>query len=112
MNTMMMALLQGRLWKTAAQLQQRLQRAGGEAWVDDAAATELSEVLQALEAVERGRYGRCGECDRPLEVDELLARPHRIACADCEAQSSPARTTSRRLFTQLLAERQATQPVL
>lgn len=100
MNTMMLALLQGRLSTSATQLQHRLQAADEGA--DDVLARELSLVLQALEAMEQGRYGRCRECDGELEVDQLLSQPHRLTCPECEARS---RSASRRLFTALVSDK-------
>jgi len=99
MNTMMLALLQDRLWNAASLLQRQLQ-AGDvvhDEAVDDTVASELSQVLQALDALDAGRYGLCGDCDRPLELDQLLLKPHRLLCSDCEG----ARQASRRLFTSL-----------
>ncbi|MED5618916.1 TraR/DksA C4-type zinc finger protein [Ideonella sp. BN130291] len=86
MNTMMLALLQGRLWDTASSLQQQLQGAGTEAGrTRDAAAGLLHQVFQALDAVQAGRYGVCADCERDLEPDELLRKPYRLLCPECEA---------------------------
>ena len=86
MNTMMMALLQGRLWDAASSLQQRLRSLDDE--IDPAGeaaiAGELSQVINALDALRAGRYGYCSECERPLEVDQLLTKPHRLCCVACE----------------------------
>lgn len=91
MNTMMLALLQDRLWTTAAQLQARLRTpAVDDERRGDGTADELSQVLQALDAVDRGRYGLCRECDRPMEPDQLLLKPHRLVCVDCERHGALA----------------------
>ena len=102
MNTMMLALLQDRLWTMAERLQERLQRlrAGhGSARAEELTAAELSQVLEALDAVDRGRYGLCNECERVIELDELLAQPHRRQCGICE---DAVATPRRALLTRLL----------
>jgi RNA polymerase-binding transcription factor DksA len=89
MNTMMLALLQGRLWDTASNLQQQL--LGGEADVStDAAADELGEVFRALDALQAGRYGLCADCGCSLDIDELLRKPQRLLCTACESGSEHA----------------------
>lgn len=90
MNTMMMALLQGRLWDAASNLQQQLRSldAGTDQAGEAALAGELSQVIHALDALQAGRYGYCSECDQPLEPDQLLVQPHRLRCAACDG---PAR---------------------
>jgi RNA polymerase-binding transcription factor DksA len=101
MNTMMLALLQDRLWSMAERLQERLLRlrgGHGSARAEELAATELSQVLQALDAMDRGRYGLCNECERVIELDQLLAQPHRSLCGACE---DLAATPRRALFTRL-----------
>jgi RNA polymerase-binding transcription factor DksA len=55
-------------------------------------------VLHALDAMDRGRYGLCTECERDIELDQLLAQPHRQQCDGCE---DLARTPRRALFTRL-----------
>ena len=97
MNTMMLALLQGRLWDTAATLQQRLQglpprreTVPGELWdtsegvTPEAMESELSLIYGALDRLHEGRYGYCKACERPLEPDELLLKPYKLICPDCE----------------------------
>ncbi len=98
MNTMMLALLQGRLWDTASSLQQRLRtpRADGDSPADPALAGELSLVFKALDAVQAGRYGYCDECDQPLEPDQLLVQPYRLLCNECEALCPDSHKLSRR----------------
>jgi RNA polymerase-binding transcription factor DksA len=101
MNTMMLALLQDRLWTQAERLQQRLQRlrtAHGSPRAEELAAAELGQVLQALDAMDRGRYGLCNECERVIELDQLLAQPHRLVCDGCEELAA---TPRRALFTHL-----------
>jgi RNA polymerase-binding transcription factor DksA len=89
MNTMMLALLQGRLWDTASNLQQQL--LGGEADVStDAAADELGEVFRALDALQAGRYGLCADCGCALDIDELLRKPQRLLCTACESGADHA----------------------
>jgi RNA polymerase-binding transcription factor DksA len=87
MNTMMMALLQGRLWDAASSLQQRLRLLDeGTDRVGKAdIAGELSQVHSALDALQAGRYGYCSECEQPLELDQLLTKPHRLCCVACES---------------------------
>jgi RNA polymerase-binding transcription factor DksA len=100
MNTMMLALLQGRLWDTAATLQQRLQglaprrdKASLAHWdatesqTPEAMESELSQVYGALDLLHEGRYGYCKQCERPLEPDELLIKPYRLLCPDCQDAS-------------------------
>jgi RNA polymerase-binding transcription factor DksA len=90
MNTMMMALLQGRLWDAASSLQQRLRALDsatdemGEAEI----AGELSQVIHALDALRTGRYGYCGGCRQPVELDQLLTKPHRLRCISCESHEA------------------------
>ncbi|MEW6706892.1 MAG: TraR/DksA C4-type zinc finger protein [Pseudomonadota bacterium] len=88
MNTMMMALLQGRLWDAASSLQQRLRTVDRE--TDEAGeaalAGELSQVIDALAALQAGRYGYCSGCGQALEPDQLLLQPHRLHCGACEPQ--------------------------
>jgi RNA polymerase-binding transcription factor DksA len=101
MNTMMLALLQDRLWTMAERLQERLRRlrgGKGSPRAEELAATELSQVLDALEAMERGRYGLCGECECSIELDQLLAQPQRRVCGGCEEMAG---TPRRALFTRL-----------
>jgi RNA polymerase-binding transcription factor DksA len=101
MNTMMLALLQDRLWLHAERLQERLQRlhaTHGSPRAEDSVATELAQVLTALDAMERGRYGVCQECERTIELDQLLAQPHRLVCGNCDELAS---TPRRALFTHL-----------
>lgn len=92
MNTMMLALLQGRLWDTASTLQHRLlqQPAGMGEPAHDQIAGELSQVYLALDALHSGRYGFCADCDEPLEPDELLKKPYRLLCRNCEAADCEA----------------------
>jgi RNA polymerase-binding transcription factor DksA len=93
MNTMMMALLQGRLWDAASSLQQQLRAFDAEAAdpVGEAAlADELQQVIHALEALRTGRYGQCHDCGQALEPDQLLMQPHRLRCMGCEAQARTA----------------------
>jgi RNA polymerase-binding transcription factor DksA len=87
MNTMMMALLQGRLWDAASSLQQRLRLLDGETdpAAEAALAGELSQVIHALDALQAGRYGVCNECGQDLELDQLLTQPHRLRCMGCES---------------------------
>lgn len=97
MNTMMMALLQGRLWDAASALQQRLRSL--EAGTDEAGeadiARELSQVIHALDALQAGHYGYCSECEQPLEPDQLLLQPHRLRCAGCESHAEVPRFAQR-----------------
>jgi RNA polymerase-binding transcription factor DksA len=89
MNTMMLALLQGRLWDTASSLQQQLQ--GGETETSiDATADELGEVFRALDALQAGRYGLCADCGCALDIDELLRKPQRLLCTACESGADHA----------------------
>ena len=87
MNTRMTALLQGRWGDAASSLQQRLRALDpatdetGEAEI----AGELSQVIHALDALRTGRYGYCGECEQPVELDQLLTKPHRLLCISCES---------------------------
>jgi RNA polymerase-binding transcription factor DksA len=87
MNTMMLALLQGRLWDKASTLQHRLlrQQAGQGESSDDSAAGELALVHRALDALHTGHYGFCHDCGQPLEPDELLVKPYRLQCERCES---------------------------
>jgi RNA polymerase-binding transcription factor DksA len=101
MNTMMLALLQDRLWTMAERLQERLQRlrgGHGSPRAEELAATELSQVLDALDAMEHGRYGLCAECECGIELDQLLALPQRRLCGGCE---DVAATPRRALFSRL-----------
>jgi RNA polymerase-binding transcription factor DksA len=103
MNTMMLALLQDRLWTMAERLQERLTRlrsGHGSPRAEELAATELGQVLTALDAMDRGRYGLCAECDCGIELDQLLAQPQRVLCGGCEETSI---TPKRALFTRLSA---------
>jgi RNA polymerase-binding transcription factor DksA len=84
MNTMMMALLQGRLWDSASSLQQRLHAHKAES-EEPAIAGELSQVMQALEALHSGRYGDCTECGEAIDLDRLLRQPHKMQCPHCES---------------------------
>jgi len=84
MNTMMLALLQGRLWDAATRLQHQLQVLEAS---DDALADELTQVFAALDALQHGRYGQCGVCDRALELDQLLRKPHQLRCVACGTAS-------------------------
>jgi len=101
MNTMMLALLQGRLRDAASNLQQRLHalkvepdEATGDR-TGDAVTRELLEVSQALDALQAGRYGSCHGCEQPMEPDELLRTPYRLRCRDCEGESPAARAAQR-----------------
>lgn len=87
MNTMMMALLQGRLWDAASSLQQRLRTLDAETDQagEAALAGELSKVIHALDALQAGRYGLCSDCGQDLEPDQLLLQPHRLRCMGCES---------------------------
>jgi RNA polymerase-binding transcription factor DksA len=110
MNTMMLALLQDRLLTMAERLQERLQRlqsGHGSVRAEELAAAELSQVLQALDAMDRGRYGLCVDCERDIELDQLLARPHRQMCSACEEQAS---TPKRAIFTRLTSAGNAKLP--
>lgn len=98
MNTMMLALLQGRLWDAASNLQQRLQALEGAtgAAKEAAMAGELHQVFRALDAVQAGRYGYCDECDQPLEPDRLLLKPYCLVCTECEALGGDHKAATRR----------------
>ena len=83
MNTMMLALLHGRLRDAASRLRER--RRAAQADAGDATADELGEVFRALDALYTGRYGLCSDCGCALDPDELLRKPQRLVCAACEA---------------------------
>lgn len=113
MNTMMLALLQGRLWDTASTLQHRMlmQQAGPGEPADDQLAGELSQVYLALDALHSGRYGYCSDCDEPLEPDELLKKPYRLLCRSCEAAEAATAVRASPLVAARGASAMAVRPL-
>lgn len=106
MNTMMMALLQGRLWNAASALQHRLQTLASDSDQagEAAIAGELSKVFEALDALQSGSYGFCSDCEQPLEPDQLLMQPHRLRCTACDSRSHQMHATFSALTTRRMPD--------
>ena len=52
---------------------------------DERDQAELRSIDAALRRLAEGRYGVCSDCGEPIGVQRLLAQPHALRCAACQA---------------------------